>query len=275
MSESTNGAGAGLQLRDWLSEREAAPELPSSQESDRQPPQPGPSTPPAAPTERQRRQVVSDAALVVPDVVRLQLDTALFGDRAPHGSLGSDGARRSKNLTVLVGTVRVRTNRSGRTQRVITDLGAVQYRYELSINEVFASDTGVAYENYRFPITMPDAVLARCRDLLIDGQRVAVLGPIALDVTYDSRFQTDAYDAGLRTWTVQMDVLDVRAVGDDVPDMAWVQLEGEVIDRPRIYAHRYGDRREMIDRYASVSLRCRELLAGPRGAAARAVSTLR
>jgi hypothetical protein len=69
---------------------------------------------------------------------------------------------------------------------------------------------------------MPDAVLARCGDLLVDGQRVAVLGPIALDVTYDSRFQTDAYDAGLRTWTVQMDVLDVRAVGDDVPDMAWV-----------------------------------------------------
>lgn len=118
---------------------------------------------------------------------------------------------------------------------------------------------------------MPDAVLARCGDLLVDGQRVAVLGPIALDVTYDSRFQTDAYDAGLRTWTVQMDVLDVRAVGDEVPDMAWVQLEGEVIDRPRILAHRYGDRREMIDRYAGISLRCRELLAGPRGAAARAV----
>ena len=54
--------------------------------------------------------------------------------------------------------------------------------------------------------------------------------------------------------------------------MAWVQLEGEVIDRPRIFAHRYGDRREMIDRYAGVSLRCRELLAGPRGAAARAVT---
>jgi len=69
-----------------------------------------------------------------------------------------------------------------------------------------------------------------------------------------------------------MDVHDVRAVGDDVPDMAWVQLEGEVIDRPRIYAHRYGDRREMIDRSAGVSLRCRELLAGPRGAAVRAVT---
>jgi hypothetical protein len=271
MPESTtNGAGAGLSFRDWLAEPEATTEAPPASEPNR--PQPQPSMPPPAITERQRRAVVSDAALVVPDLVRLQLDTALFGDGSPHGSAGPDGAPRSKNLTVLVGTVRVRTNRRGQTQREITDLGAVRYRYELSINEVFASETGVAYENYRFPITMPDAVLARCGDLLVDGQRVAVLGPIALDVTYDSRFQTDAYDAGLRTWTVQIDVLDVRAVGDDVPDMAWVQLEGEVIDRPRIFAHRYGDRREMIDRYAGVSLRCRELLAGPRGAAARAVT---
>ncbi|MDW8234090.1 MAG: hypothetical protein RMJ54_15015 [Roseiflexaceae bacterium] len=81
----------------------------------------------------------------------------------------------------------------------------------LSINEVFASATGVAYAIYRFPITMSDALLARCSDLLIDSQRVAAPGPIALEVTYDARFQTDAFDAGLRTWTVQMDVLDVRA----------------------------------------------------------------
>jgi len=209
--------------------------------------------------------------------VRLQLDTALFGDRTTtsshaHGSTGPHGVPRSKNLTLLVGTVRVRTNRRGQTQRTVTDLGAVSYRYELSINELFASPTGVAYETYRFPFSMPDAVFTRCRDLLTDGQRIAILGPIALDVSYDPRFQTDAFDAGLRTWAVQMDLLDVRAVGDDVPDMAWVQLEGEVIDRPRIITHRYGDRREMIDRYASINLRCRELLAGPRGAATRAVT---
>lgn len=269
MPESTNGTVSGLQLRDWLAEPEAPLEsLPASEAESASKPEPASTVS----RERQRRAAVSDAALVVPDVVRLQLDTALFGDRSPHGSAGPDGAPRSKNLTVLVGTVRVRTNRRGQTQREITDLGAVRYRYELSINEVFASATGVAYENYRFPITMPDAVLARCGDLLVDGQRVAVLGPIALDVTYDARFQTDAYDAGLRSWTVQMDVLDVRAVGDEVPDMAWVQLEGEVIDRPRVFAQRYGDRREMIERYANVSLRCRELLAGPRGAATRAIS---
>lgn len=84
----------------------------------------------------------------------------------------------------------------------------------LSINEVFASATGVAYATYRFLITMSDALLARCGDLLVDGQRVAAPGPITLEVTYDARFQTDAFDAGLRTWTVQMDVLDVCAVGD-------------------------------------------------------------
>lgn len=105
---------------------------------------------------------------------------------------------------------------------------------------------------------LPPRVACKLTNWMVDGQRVAVLGPIALDVTYDARFQTDAYDAGLRAWTVQMDVLDVRAVGDEVPDMAWVQIEGEVIDRPRVFAQRYGDRREMIERYANVSLRCRE-----------------
>ena len=222
--------------------------------------------------DQRRRAAVADAALVIPDRVRLQLDTALFGQRAPLGSTGPDAAPRSKNLTLLVGTLRTRTTRSGRSQREISDLGAVRYRYELSINELFASPTGMAYASYRFPITMTDAVLARCADVLVDGQRVAVLGPITLDVSYDPRFQTDAYDVGLRTWTLHMDVLDVRPAADDLPDMAWVQLEGEVIDRPRIVAHRYGDRREMVERYASVSLRCRELLAGPRGVATRPVT---
>lgn len=161
MPESTtNGAGAGLQLRDWLAEPETSAEQLPASEPNRPQPQPRQSAPATVGVERQRRQAVSDAALVVPDLVRLQLDTALFGDRSPHGSAGPDGAPRSKNLTVLVGTVQVRTNRRGQTRREITDPGAVRYRYELSINEVFASATGVAYENYRFPITMPDAVLA-------------------------------------------------------------------------------------------------------------------
>jgi hypothetical protein len=74
MPESTtNGAGAGLQLRDWLAEPEVPAELPAARGPDRPLPQPRPdsSTPTAA--ERQRRPAVSDAALVVPDMVRLLL----------------------------------------------------------------------------------------------------------------------------------------------------------------------------------------------------------
>lgn len=109
----------------------------------------------------------------MPNLVRLQLDTALFGDHSPHGSPGPEGAPRSKKLTVLVGMVRVRTTRGGCTQRVSADPGTVQYSYERSINEVFASTTGVTYENL-FQITMPDAVLARCGDLPVDGQGEAL-----------------------------------------------------------------------------------------------------
>jgi hypothetical protein len=64
MPESTtNGAGAGLQLRDWLAEPESPAELPAAREPNHPQPQPQPSAPPPAITERQRRQAVSDAAL--------------------------------------------------------------------------------------------------------------------------------------------------------------------------------------------------------------------
>jgi hypothetical protein len=65
----TNGTGAGLQLRDWLAEPEVPTELPPARESDRPLPQPLPqprqSAPATAAAERQRRQAVSDAALRV------------------------------------------------------------------------------------------------------------------------------------------------------------------------------------------------------------------
>jgi hypothetical protein len=100
MSDSTtNGAGAGLQLRDWLAEPETSAEQLPVSEPNRPQPQPRPSTPATAATERQRRQAVSDAALVVPDLVRLQLDTALFGDRSPHGS--ADRGRRADSADRL------------------------------------------------------------------------------------------------------------------------------------------------------------------------------
>ena len=88
---------------------------------------------------------------------------------------------------------------------------------------------------------------------------------------YDQRFQRDAYDAGRRTWDIRIDVLGVQEIGDEVPDMAWVQLEGEVVDRPRIYARQYGDRRTLVEHYAGVTLRYREVLAGAYGMAVRPV----
>ena len=72
---------------------------------------------------------------MLPDGVALMLDTALHGDRAPSGTPGPDGRPRSKNLTVLVGTVRVVTTGRGEGRRIFTELGAAEYRYELRINE--------------------------------------------------------------------------------------------------------------------------------------------
>jgi hypothetical protein len=208
---------------------------------------------------------------VLPDGVALLLDTALHGDRAPSGTPGPDGQPRSKNLAVLVGTVRVVTTGRGEDRRIFTELGAAEYRYELSINEVVGDAQSAARTSYRLPITMSDAVRMRAQHLLVDGQRIAVLGPLGMEAYYDQRFQQDAYDAGRRTWDIRIDVLAVQEIGDDVPDMAWVQLEGEVVDRPRVYARQYGDRRTLVEHYAGVTLRYREVLAGSFGRAVRPV----
>lgn len=209
--------------------------------------------------------------LVLPDGVALMLDTALHGDRAPSGTPGPDGRPRSKNLTVLVGTVRVVTTGRGEGRRIFTELGAAEYRYELSINEVVGDEQSAARTSYRLPITMSDAVRARAEHLLVDGQRIALLGPLGMEEYYDRRFQRDAYDVGRRTWDIRIDVLGVQETGDDVPDMAWVQLEGEVVDRPRVYARQYGDRRTLVEHYAGVTLRYREVLASSFGRAVRPV----
>ena len=53
--------------------------------------------------------------------------------------------------------------------------------------------------------------------------------------------------------------------------MAWVQLEGEVVERPRIFARQYGEQRGLVEHYAHVTLRYREVLAGAFGRAVRPV----
>ena len=216
-------------------------------------------------------ETITRRGLVLPDGVALMLDTALGGDKAASGTPGPDGRPRSKNLAVLAGTVRVMTTRRGDEQRVITSLGAVEYRYELSINEVIGDEHGAARTSYHLPITMSDAVCSRYGHLLQDGQRIALLGPLGMEEFYDGRFQRDAYDAGRRNWDIRLDVLQVQEIGGEVPDMAWVQLEGEVVERPRIFARQYGEQRGLVEHYAHVTLRYREVLAGAFGRAVRPV----
>ncbi|MFQ3662955.1 MAG: hypothetical protein SNJ69_11245 [Chloroflexaceae bacterium] len=63
---------------------------------------------------------------------------------------------------------------------------------------------------------------------------------------YNRHFQHDASDGGRRTRDIRIDVLGVQEIGDDVPDMARVQLEGEVVDRARVYTRQCGDRRTLV-----------------------------
>jgi hypothetical protein len=260
----TNGSSQDLFSSDWrLSENINAQPQPASA--------PAPTASAQATAEPLSSSSLGLRGLILPDGVALMLDTALAGNSAPAGSLDPDGRPRSKNLTVIVGTVRVVTTGRGEGRRVFTPLGATEYRYELSINEVVGDEYSAARTSYRLPITMSDAVRARAEHLLVDGQRIAVLGPLGMEEFYDQRFQRDSYDAGRRTWDIRIDVLGIQEIGDDVPDMAWVQLEGEVVDRPRIYGRQYGERRELVERYAGVTLRYREVLAARFGRAVRPV----
>ena len=262
-----NGIRPGLLSEDWNITTTSA--LLSTIEQN------GPSIPastssPAAPSPAEP-EVTIRRGLVLPDGVALMLDTALGGDKAPGGTPGADGRPRSKNLAVLVGAVRVMTTRRGDEQRVVTNFGAIEYRYELSINEVIGDEHGASRTSYHLPITMSDAVRSHYGHLLQDGQRIALLGPLGLEEFYDGRFQRDAYDAGRRNWDIRLDVLQVQEIGDEVPDMAWVQLEGEVVERPRVFARQYGEQRGLVEHYARVTLRYREVLAGAFGRAVRPV----
>ncbi|PDW05072.1 hypothetical protein [Candidatus Viridilinea mediisalina] len=270
----TNGAGQGLLAEDWdvppdaATTDSASPALPAPHAPH------APHAPPAAPVAPHDAAPTSPPphlGLILPDRVALMLATALHGDRAPNGTPDGEGQPRSKNLTVIVGTVRVVTTGRGEGRRIFTELGAAEYRYELSINEVVGDGQSAARASYRLPITMSDAVRSRAEHLLVDGQRIAILGPLGMEEYYDQRFQRDAYDAGRRTWDIRIDVIGVQEIGDDVPDMAWVQLEGEVVDRPRIYTRQYGDRRTLVEHYAGVTLRYREVLAASFGRAVRPV----
>jgi hypothetical protein len=114
----TNGAGQGLLAEDW-DVTPAAPPRPAAT--------PIVAEPPPVPDAAGDLPARAGHGLVLPDGVALMLDTALHGDRAPSGTPGPDGRPRSKNLTVLVGMVRVVTTGRGEGRRIFTELGAAEY----------------------------------------------------------------------------------------------------------------------------------------------------
>lgn len=236
-------------------------------------------THPAMPSSKSAHDAVTSPAatpatsgpvLHMPEQVALMFDAALYGDRALNGSIGPDGTRRSKNLAVLIGSIRVaKAGPDGK--KVITPLGATEYRYELSIHEVMGTDQSAEYLGYRLPLSMTDAVRARAQHLLRDGQRVALLGPLGMEEYYDPRFRRDIYDVGRRTWDIRIDVLDVQEAPAHIPDVTWVQFEGEVVDRPRLYVRHIGNRRDLVELYAGVTLRYRDILPSSMGRVVRPV----
>lgn len=233
-------------------------------------------TPPAASPPPDRAPSTSDTksaapapTLIIPERVALMLDTALHGDRAPTGSLGPDGKPRHRNLAILVGTIHaVKTDRRRKT---ITELGVPEYKYELAINEILGDESLAEHTSYRLPLTMTDAVRAKAQDLLISGTRVALLGPIGMEEYYDDRFRVAYDDAGRRTWDIRLDVLDVQPVDSTMPDLTWVQFEGEVVAAPVVYRRMYGNRRDLVQPYAGVMLRYRQILPASMGRVVRPV----
>lgn len=63
---------------------------------------------------------------------------------APASGRSAFYALRSTFWAVLVGTVRVVTTGRGEGRRIFTELGAAEYRYELSINEVVGDEQSAA-----------------------------------------------------------------------------------------------------------------------------------
>lgn len=107
----TNGAGQGLLAEDW-DVTPATPLHPAATSIAAEPP--------PASDDVGDLPARTGHGLMLPDCVTLMLDTALHGDRAPSGTPGPDGRPRSKNLTVLVGTVRVVTTGRSESRRTFT-----------------------------------------------------------------------------------------------------------------------------------------------------------
>jgi single-stranded DNA-binding protein len=184
----------------------------------------------------------------------------------------------ASNLCTIVGTItrerwpdRSRRNERNGNQRAQeqqrtqgeertfqTDLGINQALFRMEVQEVVGDAAGAAFEPYSMQLTVSNRLLNS--GLFIDGQRLAVSGPLRVERTYDRRFARNDLDPGLPDWETRLDVITVQAVSDDTPDGSWVQLEGELDGDPIVRSRPIGER--AFAPFATVRLRNRQPLRG-------------
>jgi hypothetical protein len=162
------------------------------------------------------------------------------------------------NLCVVVGTAKRECWKDGTERTIQTPFGSTQATFRLDVQEVVGDESGAALSSYSMPLNMSSRLLET--GVLIDGQRVAVSGPLRLERTYDRQFASDDLDPGLPVWDIRLDAITVQAVTTDTSDGSWVQLEGEVSGDPMIRFRPIGPR-EVVP-FASVRLRYRRPLRG-------------
>lgn len=139
-----------------------------------------------------------------------------------------------------------------------TDLGINQAVFRLEVQEVVGDAAGAAFEPYSMQLNVSSRLLNS--GLFVDGQRLAVSGPLRVERTYDRRFARNDLDPGLPDWETRLDVITVQAASDDTPDGSWVQLEGELDGDPIVRSRPIGER--AFAPFATVRLRNRQPLRG-------------
>jgi hypothetical protein len=169
------------------------------------------------------------------------------------------------NLAILIGRV---WHIAARRPRPGTEANAAAGRYQISdyevredlfrleIQEVAGDALDSAITSYSMELAISHRLLES--GLFVDGQRLAICGPLRMERTYDPRFATAATDPGRPDWTTKLEVLSMLAVDETTPDGSFVELIGVVEGEPRI-------RREMVgagafEPFATVRLRCRRQL---------------
>jgi hypothetical protein len=174
------------------------------------------------------------------------------------------------NLCVVIGTAKRDCWKDGTERTTQTPFGSTQAAFWLDVQEAVGDESGAALTSYRLPLNVSSRLLET--GVLIDGQRVAVSGPLRLERIYDRQFASDDLDPGLPVWDIRLDAITVQAITTDaIPDGSWVQLEGEVNGDPKIRFRAIGPR-EVVP-FASVRLRNRRPLRGAFGKSKAVYST--